>query len=452
MKIILKISFSLFILLINAHSSAQQITGSQSGYGLKINDSTILENGYDTIYNPLINEVGPIKGINGLDDDYFVYAKDNKYGFVILYTKKNRGEGYQKYSGQIDSLEISEPIYDSIYWLESISRYSSWSKEKNERYRSLVYLQTDDKFGCLFLYWADNRNTWDIEYAGLKSSTSIAPKYDSIQFDKDLILILNDQYGIIFSDGQIIEPVFDSLKQVHPYYPFNQYYYVWQNGKCGLIKGKKLCLPIVYSAQYLVLGEEKYVIINTPGEPYTLFYPEDSTYIRIKASEGYVQNNDSINTYFQLNHFIDSTSVIEVTRYYNIGPKYDGYYPEFVSYGGIDDIYLIDDENGSLIAAYSDNETKYISFGDIVISIKPKNKKRTKFKITLFKKYEHTEIASYDWAFNPKEPPIEFDGFETDENDKEYSTFGYYNTKNKFIQVGYLNTRDRTFKKRLKLK
>lgn len=427
-----------------------QIVFSQEINEGKYNPTVLLGNDYDTIYSPLINEVG-IMGVKQINSNFFVYKKNDRYGYIVLYVRKKEGKGYQQYLSEADSFEICPPIYDSIYWMGSIYKHSNWSKEKSEKYRSVLYLQKDNKIGLLFLHWACNLNhiyQMD-EFVGVKSSSHFEPKYQEIIFGKPLILKNDNQYGFLFSNELVLEPQYDSIKQIQPYPPFDQYYYVWEEGRCGVIFNNRLILPAIYIAQNFDFNFDpnEIIAIKEDNKPYTIFFIKDSTYLQIKTDYGFVLTNDSIFTTIDINNFLDGSSIIEVTRTYNIGPKSTHFYPKDIS-NNCDEIYLIDKEKDSTISAYNNPNSKYILLSGIVVEIQSKNRKKTKYEITLYKKHEQTEIVKYTWLFN-ENPLIEIKEQHTMPDGTNYFSFGYFNSKEKFKTVGYINLNDGIFQKKL---
>lgn len=442
-------------------ASAQHITSDKGYYGLSVRDSVLLENKYDTIYNALSEERGPITDFYKLDSVVYVFKEKEKYGYLIVYSKIEFGDLNQDMKKHIattiSSIEKSDVEYDSIYWVESINRNIKWwSNDEREKCRSLLILEKENKFGFLFLNWSTRKTprNYSLYFAGFESSTVFEPKYDTFTMDNHLIVEDEDQFGIIFSNQQIIEPQYDSIKEVAQYYTPLKGYFVWKQGNCGMIINNQLSLPIKYQVQDLEIAYDKTmatVIIKTSGEPYTLFFPKDSTYLRIKTESGFVLNSDSIVSFLEIHQrTISPACVLYVTRYDTVGPKYKKFFPEWPGQAaGVDQVYFLDKKNGNVIASYTNKESKYIIFTGMVAEITPKNNRKKKYKITIYKKLDKTILTEYTWPYYSGNTIIEIPEYADGADGEMYYVFGYFNSKDVFKRIGYIHTTNMTFHKKI---
>ena len=126
------------------------------------------------------------------------------------------------------------------------------------------------------------------------------------------------------------------------------------------------------------------------------------------------------------------------------------FFPQDHGYYILDEIYYVDKSLDSVIAEYSDPKMKYLSLGDMVAGVRPISKKKNKYEIVLYQKFTHHEITSYTWPFHADNGIIEITEHIQSKGGINYLIFGYFNAKDKFVQLGYLNKEDWIFKKKVK--
>lgn len=229
---------------------------------------------------------------------------------------------------------------------------------------------------------------------------------------------------------------YDSIKQVSDYSPVDTYFYVWKEGKCGLVVNQKLVIPINYTKDDFIFGDGL-IAITAHGEPLTLIDPIDSVVYHVTTNTGDLLNDDSLHTAIQVYNLNDGSSYIEVLReYYNIRTA-NGLFPDSTnhSWNTSNEIYIINKNTGKTTAIYTDTNCAYIPGSGIVISLTPKNKKKKIYDIQIYSTFTAKALYSYTWRYN-----VEYSMRESEVYQDQYCyKLWYFDPKKaKEILIGYL--------------
>lgn len=230
---------------------------------------------------------------------------------------------------------------------------------------------------------------------------------------------------------------YDSIKQVSDYDPLDTYFYVWKDGKCGLVVNQKLVIPISYTKDDFIFGDGL-IAITAHGEPLTLIDPIDSLVYNVTTTTGNVLNNDSLHTWFAIYQQNDGTSYIEVLReYYNIRSA-NKLFPNPLNdtWDTSNEIYMINKNTGETTVTYNDTNCAYIPGPGLVISLTPTNKKKKIYEIQIYSKFTAKALCFYTWRYNVdyllESETIEY-------QNEMYLKLWYFDPKkSKDILIGYL--------------
>ena len=191
---------------------------------------------------------------------------------------------------------------------------------------------------------------------------------------------------------------YDSIKQVSDYNPVDTYFYVWKEGKCGLVVNQKLVIPIKYTKDDFIFGDGM-IAITAHGEPLTLIDPIDSVVYHVTTTTGNVLNNDSLHTWFTVYNQNDGTSYIEVLREnYNIRAA-NRIFPDPLNHpwNTSNEIYIVNKNTGKTTSTYIDTNCADNPGSSLVISLTPTNKKKKIYDIQIYSTFTAKPLCSYSW-------------------------------------------------------
>lgn len=229
---------------------------------------------------------------------------------------------------------------------------------------------------------------------------------------------------------------YDSIKQVSDYNPLDTYFFVWKNGKCGLVANQKLIIPTNYSKDDFIFSDGL-IAITAHGEPLKIIDPIDSVVYHVTTNTGDLLNHDSLHTAFQVYNKNDGSSYIEVLReYYNIRAA-NRIFPDPLNHpwNTSNEIYIVNKNTGKTTSTYIDTNCAYIPGSSLVISLTPTNKKKKIYDIQIYSTFTAKPLCSYSWRYN-----VEYSMKESEVYQDQYCYKLWYfdPKKEKEILIGYL--------------
>lgn len=378
----LKASLSIIFLLIGFISYSQTIFEKDGKYGIiGLNNEILLPNNFDTIYLPYSNEAHSYPFL------FYVVGVGHSYGYAAFYVTKDTLAD----NGQGTSFEISDLIYDSIYWESRIPTDRGYASDEL-RNRSYLRILKNGKEGLIITKWALSRSK-NIDFyhdiIGIKESVLIEPIYDSIKMSVYPNIFLDKKVGIFFSESEIIQPVFDSIKRVHE---LGDEYFYWVNGNCGLIKRTRELLPPKYFQEDIEVYTDNSIHIVSEGDPFTVFSSDDMRFITFKNDETIILNHDSV--FLNLDNHYTADEIFFRLEFKNMNHNASD---PFWFY---DRVIYADSETGLILKDYQESGCFYQSISAYLFRI---TFKRQKLKISMIEPISGNIICNFKTYYTDNE-------------------------------------------------